>query len=46
MLPDGHAGMRTKGGTVPHPTGSVSRYRLIESGDGDEYHYKVVPHER
>lgn len=46
MLPDGHAGMRTKGGTVPHPTGSVSRYRLIEGGDGNEHHYKVVPHER
>jgi hypothetical protein len=46
MLPDGHAGMRTKGGGVPHPTGSVSRYRLIDTGDATECHYKVVPHEQ
>jgi len=48
MLPDGHAGMRTAGGQVPHPTKAVSRYRLIETGTGTgtEYHYKVVPHEQ
>jgi hypothetical protein len=46
MLPDGHAGVRTEGGGVPHPTGSVSRYRLVESGEGSGYHYKVVPHDK
>jgi hypothetical protein len=46
MLPDGHAGMRTAGGQVPHPTKAVSRYRLVGTGDGNEFHYKVVPHEQ
>ena len=47
MLPDGHAGTRTAGGQVPHPTKAVSRYRLVASGDGSgEHHYKVVPHEQ
>ena len=46
MLPDGHAGMRSKGGVVPHPTGSVSRYRLIGPGEGTGYRYKVVPHDQ
>jgi hypothetical protein len=46
MLPDGHAGTRTSGGLVPHPTKAVSRYRLVGAGDGKEYHYKVVPHEQ
>jgi hypothetical protein len=46
MLPDGHAGVRPEGADIPHPTGSVSRYRLTGPGDGSEYHYKVVPHER
>jgi hypothetical protein len=45
MLPDGHAGMRPQGRDIPHPTGSVSRYRLVRSDDGSEYHYRVVPHE-
>jgi hypothetical protein len=45
MLPDGHAGMRTHGGQVPHPTKAVSRYRLVDTGAGEEYHYKVVPHD-
>ncbi|HYS39086.1 MAG TPA: hypothetical protein VEO01_26005 [Pseudonocardiaceae bacterium] len=44
MLPDGHAGVRSEGGQVPHPTGSVSRYRLIDTGGGTDFHYKVVPH--
>jgi hypothetical protein len=47
MLPDGHMGARPPGGEVPHPTGSVSRYRLVDdSGDGTGYHYKVVPHDQ
>jgi hypothetical protein len=46
MLPDGHAGVRSEGSTVPHPTGSVSRYRLIDTDDAIGYHYKVVPHEQ
>jgi hypothetical protein len=46
MLPDGHAGVRAEDGQVPHPTGSVSRYRLIQPGSGSEYHYRVVPHEQ
>jgi hypothetical protein len=46
MLPDGHAGVRAEGENVPHPTGSVSRYRLIDPGQGTEYHYKVVPHDQ
>ena len=43
MLPDGHAGVRDADGRVHHPTGSVSRYRLVESAEGGDYHYKVVP---
>jgi hypothetical protein len=46
MLPDGHAGMRPEGELVPHPTGAVSRYRLISTDDAAGYHYKVVPHEQ
>ena len=46
MLPDGHAGVRPPGGGVPHPTGAVSRYRLVTAGDATEHHYKVVPHEQ
>jgi hypothetical protein len=46
MLPDGHFGARPEGGVVPHPTGSVSRYRLMGSDDGPGYHYKVVPHDQ
>ena len=44
MLPDGHLGVRPEGDFVPHPTSSVSRYRLVGSADGTGYHYKVVPH--
>jgi hypothetical protein len=45
ILPDGHAGVKPPGGHVPHPTGSVSRYRLIGSDDErGGYVYKVVPH--
>jgi hypothetical protein len=46
MLPDGHAGSRGPGEHVPHPTKAVSRYRLVERGNGSEYHYRVVPHEQ
>jgi len=46
MLPDGHAGSRTTGGQVPHPTKSVSRYRLVNTGGGTEFHYKVVSHDQ
>jgi hypothetical protein len=47
ILPDGHAGVRPPGGHVPHPTGSVSRYRLIGSDDErGGYVYRVVPHEQ
>jgi hypothetical protein len=46
MLPDGHAGVRSEGADVPHPTGSVSRYRLVRSGNETEHHYTVVPHEQ
>ena len=45
MLPDGHLGVRDAGGHLPHPTGSVSRYRLVEPAEGGGYHYKVVPHD-
>jgi len=45
LLPDGHLGMRAEGEATPHPTGSLSRYQLVESGSGADYHYKVVPHE-
>jgi hypothetical protein len=45
LLPDGHLGMRPEGADTPHPTGAVSRYRLVDPGGGTEYHYKVVPHE-
>ena len=44
LLPDGHLGTRPEGSDVPHPTGSVSRYRLVEPSGGTEYHYHVVPH--
>jgi hypothetical protein len=45
MLPDGHMGVRTHGGSVDRPTHSVSRYRLIgPADDGNNFRYKVVPH--
>ena len=46
MLPDGHMGVHPVGSHVPHPTSSVSRYRLIDRSDETGYHYKVVPHEQ
>ena len=46
LLPDGHLGARAEGEDFPHPTGSVSRYRLANPTDGDDYHYRVVPRER
>jgi hypothetical protein len=44
LLPDGHVGTRPEGSDVPHPTGSVSRYRLAETAEGTGFHYHVVPH--
>jgi hypothetical protein len=44
MLPDGHLGARAVGDDVPHPTGSVSRYRLVGPDDGNGFRYRVVPH--
>jgi hypothetical protein len=46
MLPDGHVGVRSADGGVPHPTGSVSRYRLVDSAEEGSHHYKVVPHDQ
>jgi hypothetical protein len=46
ILPDGHAGVRSEGTNMPHPTGSVSRYRLVDTSGEAAYHYKVVPHEQ
>ncbi len=50
LLPDGHLGSRPEGGAVPHPTGAVSRDRLVGDGDGDRdgesFRYKVVPHDK
>jgi hypothetical protein len=46
MLPDGHQGTRGPGELMPHPTGAVSRYRLMDSDDRGGFHYKVVPHEQ
>ena len=45
MLPDGHMGVRDPDGHVHHPTGSVSRYRMVESAEGSDFHYKVVSHD-
>ena len=47
LLPDGHAGTRPADGSVPRPTGAVSRYRLTGPAQGRQsgFAYKVVPHE-
>jgi hypothetical protein len=44
MLPDGHQGTRSAGEFMPHPTGSVSRYRMTDAADQAGVHYTVVPH--
>lgn len=45
LLPDGHQGTRATDGSVPHPTGAVSRYRLAGPAEGRSgFVYKVVPH--
>ena len=46
MLPDGHMGVHPEGSHVPRPTGSVSRYRLVDRSDESGYHYKVVSHDQ
>jgi len=46
LLPDGHVGTRRGNEEFPHPTGAVSRYRLVDPHGGTEYHYRVVPHEQ